>query len=81
MNFEKMNSEQLVSHVNGNMEAFKHIEDSKKEFIRERLNEGASYQQAVVDMENGPFPNLDHLRSENEVIANILWERAKNEGY
>ena len=81
MNFNKMNSEQLVAHVKGNLEAFKHIEDSKKEFIRERLNEGVSYRQAVVDMENGPFPNLNHLKLENEIIAKILKGRAEDEGY
>lgn len=82
MNFEKMTSEDLVSHINTNLEALEYIEQSKRTVLNGFINEGASYEEmleVVEDLYNAYLPRVNYLRLENEFVAKILWERAEND--
>ena len=79
MNFEKMNSEQLVSYINANLEALEYIEDSKRVVLNGLINKGASNEEIVVaveNLDNAYSPRINDLKLENEMIAKILKERA-----
>ena len=84
MNFKKMTSMQLVTHINTNLEALEYIKDSKRVVLNGFINESASDEEVVAAVEmldNAYFRRVNDLRLENEIIGEILWERAKNKGY
>lgn len=80
MNFKKMNSEQLTSQIDLNLDTLAYIEQSKRTVLKGLFDEGASSEEiskAVEDLDYAYSPRINDLRLENETIAKILWERAK----
>ena len=78
-----MDSDLLVSQIDLNLDTLEYIEQSKRTVLKGLFDEGASSEKmsdAVEDLDHAYSPRINDLRLENEMIANILWERARAEG-